>query len=131
MKFSVPLKFNYEFTRIYRRGKYISGRYVVLHYISHPGQTNRIGVTTSKAIGGSVQRNRMRRLLRESYRLNEANIKKGYDIILLGRGGAPRITYSQVNQEVLQAMKKAGILCENRREPLITVDKVGKPEGNV
>jgi ribonuclease P protein component len=131
MKFSAPLKFNYEFARIYRRGKYISGRYVVLHYISRPGQTNRIGVTTSKTIGGSVQRNRMRRLLRESYRLNEANIKRGYDIILLGRGGAPRITYDQVNREVLQTMKKAGILCESRIEPSITVERVGKPEGNV
>lgn len=130
MKFSTPLKFNYEFTRIYRRGKYIAGRYVVLHYISHPGQTNRIGVTTSKTIGGSVQRNRMRRLLRESYRLNEANIKRGYDIILLGRGGAPRITYAQVNREVLQTMKKAGILSESRIEPSITVERVGKPEGN-
>ncbi len=131
MKFSTPLKFNYEFTRIYRRGKYISGRYVVLHYISRPGQINRIGVTTSKSIGGSVQRNRMRRLLRESYRLNEESLRKGYDIILLGRGGVPRITYSQVNKEVLHAMKKAGILCENRDEPVSNASKVGKPEGNV
>ena len=130
MKFSVPLKFNYEFARIYRRGKYISGRYVVLHYISHSGGTNRVGVTTSRTIGGSVQRNRMRRLLRESYRLNEPNIRKGYDIILLGRGGAPRITYAQVNKEVLHIMKKAGILYGNSDESSCADGKAVKLEGN-
>lgn len=129
MKFSVPLKFNYEFSRIYRRGKYISGRYVVLHYISHSRQINRIGVTTSKNIGGSVQRNRMRRLLRESYRLNEPNIKKGYDIILLGRGGAPLMTYSQANKEVLHLLRKAGILSENNGVTFATVEKTIKQEG--
>lgn len=110
MKFSVPLKFNYEFARVYRRGKYLSGRYVVLHYIRHSGKINRIGVTTSKTIGGSVQRNRMRRLLRESYRLNEPGMKRGYDVILLGRGGIPDLGYSQINKDVLHLMRKAGIL---------------------
>lgn len=110
MKFSVPLKFNYEFSRIYRRGKYLSGRLVVLHYVSHSRNCNRIGVTTSKNIGGSVQRNRMRRLLRESYRLNEPRIKKGFDLILLGRGGNPKVTYAQVNRELLHLLGKAGIL---------------------
>ncbi len=130
MKFSTPLKFNYEFTRIYRRGKYLSGRYVVLHYISHSRKTNRIGVTTSKTIGGSVQRNRMRRLLRECYRLNESGIKRGYDIILLGRGGAPEIVYSQVNKEVLHLMKKAGILIETADEPSPAAEKRNKHEEN-
>ncbi len=116
MKFSVPLKFNYEFSRIYRRGKYISNRHVVLHYISHTAEINRIGVTTSKNIGGSVQRNRMRRLLRESYRLNESEMKKGYDIILLGRGGFPDIKYDQINNEVVRLMKKAGIISNHRIE---------------
>jgi len=130
MQFSVPLKLNYEFTRVYRRGKYISGRYVVLHYMSHSRKINRIGVTTSKTIGGSVQRNRMRRLLRECYRLNEPGIKKGYDIILLGRGGAPEIVYSQVNKEVLHLMRKAGILIEDTALPSPGAETGDKHEEN-
>ncbi len=110
MKSSIPLKFNYEFTRVYRRGKYLSERHVVLHYLNRAAKINRVGVTTSKNIGGSVRRNRMRRLLRESYRLNEPYMKKGYDIILLGRGGAPDLTFSEVSREVVHMMRKAGIL---------------------
>lgn len=130
MKFSVPLKFNYEFTRVYRRGKYISGRYVVLHYIRHSGKINRIGVTTSKTIGGSVQRNRMRRLLRESYRLNEPGMKRGYDVILMGRGGIPDIGYTQINKDVLHLMKKAGILGESPDDTSSASDKRVKQEEN-
>ncbi|MHB1484558.1 MAG: ribonuclease P protein component [Saccharofermentanales bacterium] len=116
MKYSVPLKSNYEFSRIYKRGRYISGRHVVLHFMKHTKGLNRIGLTTSKNIGGSVKRNRMRRLLRESYRLNECNVKKGYDIILLGRGGFPDLTYAQVSKEILFLMKKAEILNESFEE---------------
>jgi len=112
MKFSVPLKLNYEFSRVYRRGKYQAGHIVVLHYIKSSKEINRLGVTTSKNIGGSVERNRMRRLLRESYRLNEHNFKKGYDIILLGRKGNDEITFAQIEKEVLRLTKKAGLFVE-------------------
>lgn len=116
MKFSVPLKSNHEFSRVYKHGRYISGRHVVLHFMKHTKGVNRIGLTTSRNIGGSVSRNRMRRLLRESYRLNEHNIKKGYDIILLGRGGSTDLTYAQVSKEILFLMKKADIMNDSNEE---------------
>lgn len=114
MKFSTPLKFNYEFSRVYRRGKYLSDRHVVLHYVVTSRPLNRIGVTTSKNIGGSIQRNRMRRLLRESYRLSEQNFKKGYDIILLGRMLTKDVNYNVISKEVRRLMKKAGILVDGQ-----------------
>jgi RNase P protein component len=39
------LRFNYEFSRIYRKGKFAAGHYVVVHYLRRPGSPGRVGVT--------------------------------------------------------------------------------------
>jgi ribonuclease P protein component len=109
MKNTLPLRLNYEFTKVYRRGSYFSGRYVVLHCIRNGKKANRLGVTTSKKVKGSVSRNRMRRLLRESYRLREYSIKPGYDIVLLGRENPEGLKQDQIDREVVYLFKKAGI----------------------
>ena len=46
---------------------------------------NRIGIATGKKFGNSVQRNRMKRMIRESYRLSESCMAKGFDIIFMAR----------------------------------------------
>jgi ribonuclease P protein component len=109
MKNTLSLRLNYEFSKVYRRGEYIPGKYVVLHFIKNTRQVNRLGVTTSKKVRGSVPRNRMRRLIREGYRLKECNIRKGYDIILLGRENPKDIKQDQINRDIVYLFKRAGI----------------------
>ena len=94
-----PLRMNYEFSRVYNRGRFVSGRHVVVHYLRRAGKGNRLGVTASRKIKGSVRRNRMKRLLRESYRLFEGNLHQGYDIILVGRDTPDRPDYYLISQE--------------------------------
>lgn len=103
------IRFNYEFSRIYRRGNYIPGKYVVLHYTPNKKDNNRIGITTGKKVRGSISRNRMRRLLRETYRLREPYLKKGYDIILLGRDNPGDIKQDRIDKDVVYLFKRAGI----------------------
>ncbi len=109
MKFTSTLRLNREFSKVYRRGSYLPGKYLVLHFIRHGRDSGRLGITTGRKVKGSVRRNRIRRLLRECYRLNEAHIRKGYDIVLLGRDNPGDVRYSQVEKDFIQLMKRAGI----------------------
>jgi ribonuclease P protein component len=103
------LRLNYEFSRVYNKGRFLVGRYVVLHYFRRPGKINRLGVTASRKIKGSVRRNRMKRLLRESFRRLEMHLQPGYDIILVGRESQERPDYFLILQEVRRLLRKAGI----------------------
>lgn len=109
MKLTQPLRLNYEFSRVYQRGRYLAGRYVVLHYIRRPGRPNRLGVTASRKIKGSVHRNRIKRLLRESFRQIEGQLAAGYDLILVGRDTPDRPDFRTVSGEVSRLLNKAGI----------------------
>ncbi len=115
MKHTEPLRMNYEFARVYKRGRFLAGSLVVVHYLRRkgPGGTNRLGVTVSKSVSGSVRRNRVKRLLRESYRLQEDLLDTGYDIIITGRQAEPALTFAQVDREVGRLLRRAGI----RRQP--------------
>jgi len=125
MKFTSPLRFNYEFGKVYKKGRYLPGRYLVLHFIRHGRDYSRLGVTTGKKVKGSIQRNRMRRLMRECYRLNEPNIRKGYDIVLLGRDDPRDIKLDSVERDFIYLFKKAGIWEDRGEDPVSSVIREG------
>lgn len=112
----LPLRLNYEFTVVYRRGKYVPARYVVLHYMKNRLGYNRIGITTGKKVKGSISRNRMRRLLRETYRLKQGKLKQGYDIVLLGRSDPGEIKRDVIDRDIEYLFKKADLF-EKRNLP--------------
>ena len=72
---------------------------------------NRIGISVSaKSAPRSVNRNRCRRLLLESYRHTEDLLKKGYDIVLISRKDIAALGLEQVTTEVIRLYKKTGII---------------------
>ena len=60
-------------------------------------ETNRLGISVSKKVGKSVVRSRVTRLIKESYRLTENEIKSGYDIVVIARVNAKDATYAEIN----------------------------------
>lgn len=82
---TISLKKNNEFQRVYKKGRYKVGRHMVMYVVPNKTGYNRIGITTGKRFGNSVQRNRMKRIIRESYRLSQSHYKQGYDIIFMAR----------------------------------------------
>lgn len=83
---TVSIKEDRTFRRAYRKGNYSAGRILSVFVIEDKNkEINRLGIVVSKKVGNSVQRNRVRRLIRECYRLSELKLKKGYDIVFSAR----------------------------------------------
>ena len=77
------LKKNEDFRRVYRKKRSMANRLLIIYILENKYEYNRVGFTVSKKVGKSVIRNRVKRLLRDSYRLNEEKILQGYDIIFI------------------------------------------------
>ena len=110
MKFTTTLNKNHEFKRLYNKGKSAASQCVVVYCRRTGGNENRIGFTVSTKIGGAVQRNRVRRRLKEIYRLNEARLKPGYDIVIVARVRSRFIGYHEMESSLLNLFRKLNIM---------------------
>ena len=114
MQFSHSLKQNHLFRRLYHRGASAAGRYLVLYCRRNGQPCNRVGLTVSAKLGHAVVRNRLRRRLREIYRLHEAEFRSGYDIVVVARSRAVDASYRQLEQAYLSQAARLGLLREGR-----------------
>ena len=105
MKAAVTVKENYEFRRIYRKGKSLVSPQMVLYWQKNRQGQSRLGITVSTKLGKAVVRNRVRRQLREMYRLHLPEMKKGYDVILVGRVKAVHTPYAAMDRQYVQALR--------------------------
>ncbi|MGG7079533.1 ribonuclease P protein component [Clostridium sardiniense] len=113
------LKKNNEFRMVYRRGKSLANNLLVLYTYNNRNNKNsdnevynKVGVSVSKKVGNSVVRSRSKRLIMESYRLNEASIKKGFDFIFIARNNMKDKSFHEVERAMMNLFKKAGLYNE-------------------
>ena len=93
MKFSSSLKLNHIFRRLYHSSGQADS-YLVLYARKNRSDCNRVGITVSKKLGHAVVRNRVRRRLKEVYRLNEERFSPGWDIVVVARTRAVDAPFS-------------------------------------
>lgn len=109
MKFSSSLKLNHIFRRLYSTSGHANA-YLVLYARKNRTTTNRVGITVSKKLGHAVVRNRVRRRLREVYRLHEALFQPGWDIVVVARSRCISASFQDIVSAYLALAAKAGIL---------------------
>ena len=109
MKFSSSLKLNHIFRKLYSTAGQANGLLVLY---ARPNRTggNRVGVTVSKKLGKAVVRNRVRRRLREIYRLNEDRFTPGWDIVVVARSRCVTADFDRLTGAYLSLAEKAGLL---------------------
>ena len=110
MKKAVTLKKNHEFRRLYSKGASAAGSGLVIYCGKNKLGRNRLGVTVSTKLGHAVVRNRARRRLRETFRLNAHLLRQGYDIVLVARHRAVGMPWRELNASFLRLAGKLGLL---------------------
>ncbi|WP_123054935.1 ribonuclease P protein component [Clostridium sp. JN-1] len=100
---------NSEFRVVYRRGKSFSNHLLVLYVYRNKKNINRVGISVSKKVGKSVVRNRTKRLIKESYRLNKNYLAKNNDLVFIARTAARGKSYKEIDEALKNLLKKAGL----------------------
>lgn len=108
------LKKSYEFSRVYRRGKYFSGKYLTINVLENVYFSNRIGISVSKkAYKSSVKRNLYRRRIKEILRTGDFNIKQGHDLVFVVKKSEEIPKYREIEKEIINLLEKAKLIIKN------------------
>ena len=117
MKYTISLKQNHEFRRLYSKGKSAVSPYFAIYCRKTSRDHSRLGITTGVKLGKAVKRNFVRRRIRELYRTNEEKFLPGYDVVVVARSRAITGRYADLERNFLQQMKKLGILAPKEVRP--------------
>lgn len=103
------LKKNYEFSRIYKKGKFYVAKYLILYSLKNNLGCKRFGITASRKYGKSVKRNRIRRLIKESCRYYDRFVMNGYDFVFVARNNDTIPNYNDIRKEIKYLFKKLDV----------------------
>ena len=117
MLFTESLKSNLDFRTVYKSGKSRANQYLVMIVLKKKDPVNeelkrsynRLGISVSKKVGNSVIRHKIKRLVKESYRLHEKMFNSGLDIVVIARSGAADLGFYDVESALLHLSKLHGI----------------------
>ncbi len=110
MIFTDSLRKNSDFQEVYKSGKSYANKYLVIYTSKNGTDRNRLGISVSKKVGNSVVRHRIKRLVKESYRLHEQMFNSGLDIAVIARQGSDACDYASIESALLHLMKLNGTL---------------------
>ncbi len=99
-----------DFSSLYNKGKSVGERCLVLIYRKNGLSYNRMAFLASKKVGGSVERNRARRLLKESFRTLDHPVKPGYDLLFIARRSIIRLKCADVKKSMEAALRKTNLM---------------------
>ena len=103
------LKENRDFRRLYARGRSASSDCLVVYTMRNKFGAGRLGITAGTKLGCAVQRNRVKRLIREAYRLHRDEFRPNMDIVVVARHRAVTASYQQIECALLRCTDHLGL----------------------
>ena len=104
------LQKNTDFKKVYAKGSSLANHYLVLFFLKNAYFYNRVGFSASKKVGKSVERNRARRLMKESFRSYASRLKEGYDLVFIARVNIKDTSFKEVERAMYSILKKSKLL---------------------
>jgi ribonuclease P protein component len=95
-----------EYRTVYDRGQRVPGRYVVLFVLEQDRGHPRLGITATRRVGSSVQRNRARRLVREAFRRHQHEMAS-WDIVVNVRSSASDCPFEEIERDLIRTLRRA------------------------
>jgi ribonuclease P protein component len=96
-----------RFRTIYQQGVWSSSRHFTTVICSNTQGVKRLGITVTKKTGNAVKRNRIKRLIREFFRLNKALFPAGYnDVVIMAKKTVPPLTYQEACRELAELLTR-------------------------
>ena len=111
----VAIKENHVFRRLYRQGKNAVSPLLAVYCKKNRLGCNRLGVTVSTKVGNAVTRNRVRRKIKEAYRIHAGKLRSPYDVIVVSRVRAASASFQDIEASLLGLLKQLQLL-ENGEE---------------
>ncbi len=112
MKQTFSLRKNRQFQEVYRNGTSRANKYLVMYVSENHQDVNYLGISVSKKVGNSVVRHRVKRLIKESYRLQEERFQSGFNIVIVARAQAALLSYEKTEGALLHLARIHGIICQ-------------------
>ena len=106
----IMLKNSRDFSQVYNHKESMANKYLVMYILPNDQMYSRIGISVSKKVGNSVIRHRIKRLIKESYRLNIEKLRKGYDIVVISRVTAKGKNFHEIESAFLHLCRKLDII---------------------
>ena len=100
-----------DFENVFKKGFYFSDDFLLLKIVKNNLPVSRFGFIVSKKISKkAVERNRVKRLLRESIRSMQKDIRIGFDAVFISKTGIVGKEFKEVNKSVGELLKKSGLI---------------------
>lgn len=103
------LKNTREFNKVYKEGKNYWNRNLILYILKNDLGYNRVGYSITKKIGNSVTRNKIRRRMKEIYRLDLQNLEEGYDLVFIPKRNVVDISFWELKSAMEHILSLTGI----------------------
>jgi len=111
--FVQTIKKTKDFKATYKRGRYVADIYFAMYVAKNTMGHNRVGLSVSKRVGNAVSRNRVRRIIKESFRLSADRANQGFDIVIVARTAAGEVkkegSFFLADKSLTVLMKKLGM----------------------